>query len=213
MKVSQDKLEAKSQAYGGEINAWVTQIFGELQIYQDTIEEGSFVDDAAILKYMEKSVGKNEAYPVGLYMGDDSCVYLDGLGWVLGDDWVLVEREWYVDGKDNDTFAFGEPYYDSMTGQVCVSASVHVDYPDAVRVLATDVYLDYVSGLIAEIAAQKEVEAFLVTGASQTILAHLNSEMIAVILGEAQEDTLYGNIGKALSEGRNGLISAFIMSV
>lgn len=207
LEVSQDKLEAKSQAYAGEINAWVTQIFGELQIYQDTIEEGNFADDAAILKYMEKSVDKNEAYPVGLYMGDDSGVYLDGSGWVPGDDWVLEEREWYVDGKENDTFAFGEPYYDSMTGQVCVSASVHVDYPEAVRVLATDVYLDYVSGLIADIAAQKEVEAFLVTGASQTIIAHPNSEMIAVTLGQAQEDTLYGNIGKALSEGKSGLIS------
>lgn len=207
LEVSQDKLEAKSQAYAGEINAWVTQIFGELQIYQDTIEEGNFADDAAILKYMEKSVDKNEAYPVGLYMGDDSGVYLDGSGWVPGDDWVLEEREWYVDGKENDTFAFGEPYYDSMTGQVCVSASVHVDYPEAVRVLATDVYLDYVSGLIADIAAQKEVEAFLVTGASQTIIAHPNSEMIAVTLGQTQEDTLYGNIGKALSEGKSGLIS------
>lgn len=207
LEVSQDKLEAKSQAYAGEINAWVTQIFGELQIYQDTIEEGNFADDEAILKYMEKSVDKNEAYPVGLYMGDDSGVYLDGSGWVPGDDWVLEEREWYVDGKENDTFAFGEPYYDSMTGQVCVSASVHVDYPEAVRVLATDVYLDYVSGLIADIAAQKEVEAFLVTGASQTIIAHPNSEMIAVTLGQAQEDTLYGNIGKALSEGKSGLIS------
>lgn len=207
LEVSQDKLEAKSQAYAGEINAWVTQIFGELQIYQDTIEEGNFADDAAILKYMEKSVDKNEAYPVGLYMGDDSGVYLDGSGWVPGDDWVLEEREWYVDGKENDTFAFGEPYCDSMTGQVCVSASVHVDYPEAVRVLATDVYLDYVSGLIADIAAQKEVEAFLVTGASQTIIAHPNSEMIAVTLGQAQEDTLYGNIGKALSEGKSGLIS------
>lgn len=207
LKVSQDKLEAKSQAYAGEINAWVTSIFGELQIYQDTIEEGNFADDAAILKYMEKSVDKNEAYPVGLYMGDDSGVYLDGSGWVPGDDWVLVERDWYVDGKDNDTFAFGEPYYDSMTGQVCVSASVHVDYPDAVRVLATDVYLDYVSGLIADIAAQKEVEAFLVTGASQTIIAHPDSEMTAVTLEEAEKDTLYGNIGKALSDGKSGLVS------
>lgn len=207
LKSSQKELTAKSQAYTNEISGWVNQIFSELQIYQDTIEEGNFANDEQILKYMEKSLNKNEAYSVGLYMGDDSGVYLDGSGWVPGDDWVLVERDWYWDGKDNESFAFGEPYYDSMTGQVCVSASVRVDYPSAVRVLATDVYLDYASGLMTEIEAQKEVEAFLVTGGSQTIIAHPNSEMIAETLGGTDKDILYGNIGKALTEGKSGIIS------
>ncbi len=207
LRSSQKELTAKSQAYTNEISGWVNQIFSELQIYQDTIEEGSFLSDEEILKYMEKSVDKNEAYPVGLYMGDDHGVYLDGSGWVPGDDWVLEERDWYVDGKDNETFAFGEPYYDSMTGQVCVSASVRIDDPDAVRVLATDVYLDYASGLMTEIENQKEVEAFLVTGSSQTVIAHPDSEMIAETLSEAEQDVLYGNIGKALTQGKSGLIS------
>lgn len=69
-----------------------------------------------------------------------------------------------MDGKDNDTFSFGEPYYDSLTGDVCVSASVHVDYADAVRVLATDVYLDYVAQLMTDISNEGSINAFLVTG-------------------------------------------------
>ncbi len=198
LKSSKEGLVSKSRVYAEQISSWTNQIFGELQIYQDTIEAGSFSSDAEILKYMEISVEKNPAYPVGLYMGDDAGVYLDASGWVPGEDWILVERDWYVDGKDNVQLAFGEPYYDSMTGQVCVSASVRMDYDKAVRVLATDVYLDYVSELMAQIAAEGEVEAFLVTGASQSIIAHQDMEMMAMTLDAEGIDSLYGQVGKAL---------------
>lgn len=59
-----------------------------------------------MIKYSKLDLEKNEAYPLGLYMGDDNGIYLDGSGWVPGDDWVLTERDWYIDGKDNDVFTF-----------------------------------------------------------------------------------------------------------
>lgn len=39
---------------------------------------------------------------------------------------------------------------------MCVSASIHVDYSKAVRVLATDVYMYYIVGLVAVIAQEAE---------------------------------------------------------
>lgn len=207
LKISKEQMLAQSQTFAENLGGWTGQIFGELQVYKDTIEEGGFADDEHILTYMETSLDKNEAYPVGLYMGDDKGTYLDGSGWVPGDDWVLTERDWYVDGKDNTEFSFGEPYYDSMTGDVCVSASVRMDYPNAVRVLATDVYLDYVAELINDIAEQNKLGAFLVTGSTQTIIAHPNQEMLATTLDKEGYDTLYGDISKAISGGQEGMIS------
>ncbi len=207
LQISKDELLAQSQVSAEKITAWTQQIFGELKIYKDTIETGGFESDAEILAYMEGSVEKSEAYPVGLYMGDDNGVYLDGSGWVPGDDWILVERDWYVDGKDNEEFAFGGPYYDSMTGDTCVSASVRVDYPSAVRVLATDVYLDYVAGLILEIDSREDVGAFLVTKGTNTIIAHPDTEMLAQTLDTEGYDSLYANVGVAISEGKDGVIS------
>lgn len=204
-KISMENLQAKSQVYAGEISAWTGEIFSELQVYQDAIEEGNFADDAAVLKYMETTVDKNASYPLGLYMGDDSGVYLDGSGWVPDSDWVLVERDWYLEGKEREKLAFGEPYYDSLTGQVCVSASVRVNYEKAVRVLATDVYLDDVSGLIADISAQDEIDAFLVTQGSQTIIAHPDTEMMALNLGTEGLDPLYAGVGAALSQSQDGI--------
>lgn len=207
LKNSQEAVLAKSQKYAEEISAWTSRIFGELQVYQNTIEEDNFANDAAVLKYLETTVGKNDAYPVGIYLGDDSGVYLDGSGWVPDADWVLTERDWYVDGKNNEELAFGEPYYDSMTGQVCVSASVHMDYKKATRVLASDVYLDYVSGIVSDVSRQSIMDAFLVTKNSQTIIAHIDAEMMAVTLGAEGVDSLYTNIGNALAAGKSGIVS------
>lgn len=207
LQISKEGLQAEAQVYTGQISSWTNQIFSELQVYQNAIESGVFANDDEILKYLETTCNRSEAYPVGLYMGDDSGVYLDGSGWVPEGDWVLVERDWYVDGKDNEKLAFGEPYYDSMTGQICVSASVHVDYPQATRVLATDVYLDYVVGLIGNISAQSELETFLVTKEGQMIIAHPNTEMLAVTLDAEGIDSLYANISTALAAGKEGIIT------
>ncbi len=204
IKISKEELQAQSEVYTQEIDNWTSRIFSELQVYQDSVEETGFKDDEEILKYLQTTCEKNQSYPYGLYMGDDTGVYLDGSGWVPDDDWVLVERDWYVDGKDNETLAFGEPYYDSMTGQVCVSASVRVNCPDAVRVLATDVYLDVVANQIAEISDTEEEDAFLVTQNSRTIIAHLDQKMMAVTLDEA-DDILYTTIGDIITEEKTGM--------
>lgn len=206
-KISQEKLQADSRNYAGKISSWTNKILGELEVYQKSIEEGNFADDKAVLEYMKLSLDRNEAYPAGLYMGDDSGVYLDASGWQPDSGWVLTERDWYVDGMVNDKMAFGEPYYDSNTGEVCVSAAVRVNYPKAARVLAVDVYLNYVAGLVDEISAQEEMQAFLVTGNSQTIIAHQDADMMAVTLKAEGIDSLYTDTGKALSEKKDGMIT------
>lgn len=202
---AKEKLEAQSAVYAEDASGWVERILGELRVYQDAINKGTFDNDREILTFMETSTAINEAYPVGLYMGDDSGIYLDASGWVPGDDWVLTERDWYVEGRDHTEFAFGEPYYDSQTGQVCVSASVRMDYDKAVRVMAVDVYLDYVANMMKEIRLGESGRAFLVTG-GQVVIAHPEESMMEASLRQEGLDSLYGNISRALEEGFTGLI-------
>ncbi len=208
IQVSEEKLRAKSEVYAEDIYAWTARIFGELQVYKDSIEEGGFADDEEILRYMELSVGKNDAYPIGLYMGDEDGTYLDASGWVPDADWVLTERDWFLDGKENEAFAFGEPYYDSKSGDVCVSAAVRMSDPDSVRVLAVDVYLDYVSELVAGIDESKNERSFLVTQGSRMIIAHPDEGMTALTLDTPGIDRLYADIGKAILAGKTGFLTA-----
>ncbi len=207
LKISKEELQAEASVYAEEINSWTGQIFSELNVYLDTINSGVFADDEDTLEYLEKTYERNPAYPLGLYMGDDSGVYLDGSGWIPDSDWVLTERDWYLDGKDNEEFTFGEPYYDSLTGQVCVSASVLVDYSKSTRVLATDVYLDYVASLVQNISEKSDVEALLVTKNTQTVIAHVDTAMMDVTLSEEGIDSLYTGISKALTGDKEGFVS------
>lgn len=39
LQVSKEELKAKAENYTGQISAWTEKIFGELQVYQDTINE------------------------------------------------------------------------------------------------------------------------------------------------------------------------------
>ena len=142
---AQDNLEAASNVYAEDINGWVERIMAELKVYQDAINKGPFDNDQEILEFMKTSLDVNDAYPIGLYMGDDGGTYLDSSGWVPDGDWVLTQRDWYLEGCEHGELAFGEPYYDSQTGRVCVSASVRMDYDKAVRVMAVDVYLDWLT--------------------------------------------------------------------
>ena len=198
--MTEEKLQAQSALQAGKINAWTAELFSELKVYEDTINDFDFGDDEALLTYIESSYERNPAYPAGLYMGDDTGKYFDGSGWVPGDDWVLVERDWYIDGLDNEEFAFGEPYYDSQTGDMCVSASVRMDYTGAKRVLAIDVYVNSVVDMVREISADDTLECFLVTSGSHMVVAHPENEMMAVTLGAEGQDKLYGKISEVLTE-------------
>lgn len=207
LKLSEEKLVEEAKVYTENISGWIAKILAELQVYKDTIENAGFANDEEILQYMEISVDKNEAYPIGIYMGDETGVYLDASGWVPGDDWVLTERDWYIEGKDNTALAFGEPYYDSQSGDTCVSVTARMKNPDVVRVMAADVYLDYVSNLVTEIAAKDGGRAFLVTGGTETIIAHPDPEMTAVTLDAPGIDSLYANVRGVLQEGKTGIVS------
>ena len=50
--LAEQNLAANAKVCAGNIYAWTDRIFGELQVYKDTIEEGGFADDEAILAFM-----------------------------------------------------------------------------------------------------------------------------------------------------------------
>ena len=205
VRQAKENLVSESLVYTGEIEAWAEGIVKEINVYVDVINAGIFADDGEVLRYMENTVDRNDSYPAGLYMGDDNGVYLDASGWVPDEDWVLVERDWYIEGKEHETLAFGEPYYDSQSGQVCVSASVKMDYAIACRVLAADIYLDDVSAMMSEITIGDSGKAFLVTRGSQTVLAHPDASMIDVKLNDGTADSFYQNVGRVLQNQGSGL--------
>ncbi len=203
LSLSKDKLTLASQNYAKDISTWTDQILSELDIYKGMIEWVG-VDNEAVFEIMKSSYNVHEAYPYGLYVGDDKGMYFDASGWVPDEDYVITTRNWYVEGLNHEEFAFGEPYIDVMTGDPCVSITVLLDYEPAVTVLATDVYLDYASQVVDRITESSVENAFFVTGESRIIVADADRSLIGRSLREQDNSLLYRNINELLDEGRTG---------
>ncbi len=203
LSLSKDKLTLESNYYVEEISAWAESVLNEVTIYKNMIERLGLENDA-IYELMYTSVDSHEAYPFGLYMGDDQGNYFDASGWEPGEDFVVTERDWYKEGLLHDQFAFGEPYVDSMTGGTCVSISSRLKAGSAVTVLSADVYLDYASQLAEEIASDKIEHAFFVTAGSRLILADSDASMVGTTLSAEHESMLYQNVNRLLDTGKPG---------
>jgi diguanylate cyclase (GGDEF)-like protein len=174
VKLSEKNLKLSSDNCADKLDSWMSEIIAELNIYKDTIETNYSDNDDKLLKYLKTTYEDyHEAYPMGLYVGDDKGTYLDASGWMPGDGWVLTQRPWYVTGRDSYNFIFGEPYRDAQLDKMCISVSARLLYPDAVRVLAADIYLDYADELISDIVTDSRIDgAMFVSGANKIVLAY-----------------------------------------
>lgn len=201
--LSKEKLALESQYYAEEISSWARSVLSEVNIYKDMIEELGLENDATY-ELMTTSAGVHEAYPYGLYMGDDLGNYFDASGWVPDDDFVVTERDWYKEGLTHEQLAFGEPYVDAMTGGTCVSITSRLNTGPAVTVLSTDVYLDYASRLAREIVSDKIEHAFFVTKGSRLIIADSDASMIGLPISAEHESLLYQNVSRLLDAEKTG---------
>lgn len=201
--LSKEKLILESNYYAEEISAWAKSVLNEVTIYKDMIERLG-VNNENTYELMYTSVDAHEAYPFGLYMGDDQGNFFDASGWEPENDYVVTERDWYKEGLQHDWFAFGEPYVDAMTGSTCVSISSRLKTGSAVTVLSADVYLDYASQLAQEITSGKIEHAFFVTRDSRLIIADSDVSMIGQTLSAEHESLLYQNVNGLLDNGKTG---------
>lgn len=203
LTLSREKLALESQSYTEKINAWADSVLNEVTIYKDMIERLG-LENEAVHELMYTSVDTHEAYPFGLYMGDDLGNYFDASGWVPEDDFVVTQRDWYQEGLKHSLPAFGEPYVDAMTGGTCVSVTSLLNTSPGITVLSTDVYLDYASRLADEITYDKIEHAFFVTKDNRLIVADSDAALTGTILSAGNESLLYQNVSRLLDAGQIG---------
>lgn len=197
VSLSKAKLALESQNYAEDISTWADSVLNEMTIYKSMVEKIG-LDNEETYEMMATSAGTHSAYPYGLYIGDEQGNYYDSSGWIPGDDFVVTERDWYKEGLAHDSFAFGEPYVDAMTGGTCVSATARLHTGSTISVMAADVYLDYAAQLVNEITESEIETAFFVTKESRLILADSDSTMVGNTLSPETDSLLYQNVNRLL---------------
>ena len=116
-------LDSDSNKNAATIGAEITNMLWGYNQDIESVENLGMTDNAEIQKYLEITLNWNDMSPNGVYGGFEDGSYLDPTGWVPDADYVTTERDWYIQAKDSEDFVIGEPYVDSDSGSLVVTAS------------------------------------------------------------------------------------------
>lgn len=207
-EISENTVTTETKAYQEEIENWVGEIISELNMVQITLERMDFTKEEEVIEYLERTCEINDSYPDGVYVGSSENTYYDGSGWVPDSNYVVTQRQWYKDGSNHTSVAFGDVYEDKSTGSYILSASSSfVNKKDGKSyVFATDITIDTVVGLVEKMKVLDTGNAFLYDEKSSMILAHEQETMVGQFLGGIEHDLFYQNIKEYLDRGMMGTV-------
>lgn len=207
LEKSEEMLRTTTDKTLQETRAWMNRTLTMLESQRDTIEYEDMTI-AEMTEYIKHTVGKNDAYPAGLYVAlTDGSLY--HASFVPGPDYNALTKSWYQDGIASEDFILGDVYFDEDSQSYVVGASGMLrDKSEAVRgVAAADVYLDSISDIVSGIRIEDTGGIFLVDTRTDTIIGHQNASMVGNQLSASGGLYTYadgqiksGNIGLSLYE-------------
>lgn len=126
---------------------------------------------------VDSMVSEDENVSAAYACYDTNTTIMSG-GWEPPADFVVTERTWYIEAKENPEDIFiSEPYLDEQSGGFCITLSkaVMVD-GDFVGVVGLDLYMDNIIELVASNNNAKSGYSFLVSK-DGTILTHKSEDL------------------------------------
>ncbi|MBR5337807.1 MAG: HAMP domain-containing protein [Lachnospiraceae bacterium] len=139
---TRSSLENDSEKNAATVGSEITSLLTGFDQNIDTLEFFYFDDDDVMAEYLVPTMSRSEMAANGVYGGLSDGTWIDPSGWTPDADYVITERDWYIQGKDSKEFVLGEPYVDSDTGSLVVTASRSVSLADGRKgVMAVDLSL------------------------------------------------------------------------
>lgn len=203
LEKSEEMLRTTTDKTLQETRAWMNRTLTMLESQRDTIEYEDMTI-AEMTEYIKHTVGKNDAYPAGLYVAlTDGSLY--HASFVPGPDYNALTKSWYQDGIASEDFILGDVYFDEDSQSYVVGASGMLrDKSGAVRgVAAADVYLDSISDIVSGIRIEDTGGIFLVDTRTDTIIGHQNASMVGNQLSAS--GGLYTYADGQIKSGNTGL--------
>lgn len=187
-----------------ETSAWINKTVTMLETQKDTIEYEN-MDIPEIKDYVKHTVDQNDAYPAGIYVAlKDGSLY--HASFVPGPDFNALEKSWYQNGIESESFILGDVYFDEDSQSYVVGASGALKGSGGKPrgVVAADVYLDSISNIVQDIKLEKTGGIFLVDTRTDTIIGHRDKEITGKTLSEFNGD-MYAYAAEQIHSGTSGL--------
>lgn len=204
LQKSEEMLQVTTDRTLQETRAWMNRTLTMLETERDTIE----YEDMSIpemIEYIKHTVGKNDAYPAGLYVAlTDGSLY--HATFVPGPEFNALEKSWYLNGLDSEEFIMGDVYFDEDSQSYVVGASGVLKSKNGVvrGVAAADVYLDSISNIVKNIQIEENGGVFLIDTRTDTIIGHRDEAIVGEKLGEV-EGGMYAYAEGQIKAGKTGL--------
>ena len=187
IKLSTESMQNQTEYNAEKISTYMSEVVNDMEEVRGLIEANCSTNED-----VETFVRSTESYGVfgGVYTGDNTGFYVGSTPWDIPDDYDPTSRPWYIDGKDSRDFVFGEPYMDASVGTMCISVSALMDANDdsVVRVVAADIYLDYMDSLAEDMVSGSDIQgALIVTSGDEMIIADSSGEYAGQALTETSD--------------------------
>ncbi len=175
IRLAKKQLRSESQLQSLLVDSWISDTKSKLSVYRNYLEARCKTDQD-ILDYIVVSHGVHDDFPVGVYVGTSKNVMLEPTSYQPEPDYVVASRPWYKKALTSNDFVISEPYTDVMLDKPCITVSSRLNYPwgssqnSDVRVMAADLYLDYVNELAREMVSTGAISGGLFVSKDEGII-------------------------------------------
>ncbi len=212
---SEERVDYISVVGKESFDAWLEAQSVLLEGLADEVEIKKLFKDMGLLEeYLIKRAQKHTDI-LSIYMGREDGGYADSTGWRPSADYVPVERSWYINSKDTSETVISPPYVDAETQDMVMTISKRImENNQLIGVIAVDVTVTTLNNVINSLTEEDGRSAFVIDE-EERILMHPKEEYIPrddifhrIADVEGADYTAFfkmpvGQIGKAVSEGRN----------
>lgn len=188
------RFEEITEKHAVGINGWFNvqeRILNE--IYDEIIYHDDFNIDRLIEYFNYKNTRNKDIIEYYIAYKDNTFVTGNGI-WLPGQNYNVLEREWYKNAVNSDKTEISSPYVDSNHGKVIVTLSKAIRIKDEViGVLCSDIAVEHIVNKISELGSLEYGYGFLVDN-SGNVLAHPNKDfMYSKEKGLTNINQIYGN--------------------
>lgn len=189
-----------------EIENWSQDIISGLNQVKNTLDNIQLSDDE-LMEYLKTTMNKNESYKSGVYIGLSDNRLVEPSGWIPDEDYVVTERDWYIEGlKNEEKFNFGEAYQDKNTGEYIVSATAKLRSVEIVEgVASADVSLKTISEMVSTKSILNTGKLFLVDSSNNKIIAIGDDSLINTSFTMENPNELIQTIVKTVNINENSV--------
>ena len=187
-----EAAQANVNDFAARIEAWIELEEQKVSDIADNIGYEGY-DTERREEMFDFLVSKASALPeiYALYVGcpDNYSSFSDG--WIPDEDYIITDRQWYIDAAKADGTIVTDPYVDASTGKmvVTIARAVRDESGAVTSVVAADMFLDELQEITAQCVYTESGYPALISSVGSVII-HKNEAYIPTVDADENEITV-----------------------